>query len=356
VAAAAVQLDLPIPDPTTTVPGPIAIATPASAAIRKLLERWGATPVFDVYWRFAVQRQRVLCRRLAGDPPPWTDDPIIARYRFTNPYRFTDRVSQHLLRRVQYGRPWDARTLVLRTLLFKIFNRIDTWEAVVAAVGEPTVATFSPTSYEKVLRTLKETGARIYSPAYIVPNPPYGAASKHENHLRMLSAMLDNGTVDRLASASDLSELFKILLTVPSLGPFLAFQYAVDINYSTVTDADEDGFVVPGPGARDGLRKCFHDLPAGAESEALLCVTETQHEHFARLGLDFPYLHGRSLRPIDCQNLFCEVGKYARVSHPGYAGNSGRRRIKQVFDGRARPSLLPLFFPPKWLTREHVGV
>ena len=46
--------------------------------------------------------------------------------------------------------------------------------------------------------------------------------------------------------------------------------------------------------------------------------------------LQFSKLGGkRSLQLIDFQNLFCEIGKYARVAHPEFAGASGRTRIKQ---------------------------
>lgn len=312
------------------------------------MDRWCATEVFDVYWQFAATRQAVLLRRLAGEPPPWTDDVVISLHRFTNPYRFSDRVSQHLLRHVQYDRPRSASTTVLRTLLFKLFNRIDTWVSLVSEVGEPTSETFDPVLYGRVLAGLRDQGRRIYSAAYIVPSPPFGSSTKHENHLRMLAKMLDDGTTDRLAAASDLSSLFAILREVPSLGPFLAFQFAVDINYSDVTDADEDGFVVPGPGAHDGLRKCFAALPRGAEADAILWVAETQQEHFDRLALNFVRLASRPLKPIDCQNLFCEVDKYARVSHPHVVGLSGRSRIKQGFTSLAREPLPPLYCPPKW--------
>ena len=312
------------------------------------MNRWGATEVFDLYWRFAGRRQRILERRLAGSTPPWTDDPILARHRFTNPYRLSDRVSQYLLRRVQYDRPRPVTTIILRTLLFKVFNRIDTWESLVAAVGEPTTARFDPAQYEAVLSDLRKSGRRIYSPAYIVPNPPFDAVAKHGNHLRLIAWLIERGVVDNLARAGSLRRLFEILQAVPSFGPFLAFQYAVDINYSAATVDGESGFVVAGPGAKDGLRKCFASLPAGSEHDAILWVAETQHDHFGRLGIEFPFLAGRALQPIDCQNLFCEVDKYARISHPHITGRSGRTRIKQVFEPTGREPLAPLFVPPKW--------
>ena len=85
------------------------------------------TEVFDTYWRFAAERQRVFFRKAAGSQPPWTSDPILVRYRFTNAYRAADRVSQFLIRDVQLGGPQNARDLFFRTILFKLFNRIDTW-------------------------------------------------------------------------------------------------------------------------------------------------------------------------------------------------------------------------------------
>jgi hypothetical protein len=52
------------------------------------------------------------------------------------------------------------------------------------------------------------------------------------------------------------------------------------------------------------------------------------------------------LQLVDCQNLFCEVDKYARVAHPQVSGLSGRTRIKQRF--RPAPEPLRAWFPPKW--------
>ena len=60
-----------------------------------------ATDVFNTYWRFAAERQSVFFRRVCGALPPWTSDPILLRFRFTNAYRAADRVSQFLIRQVQ---------------------------------------------------------------------------------------------------------------------------------------------------------------------------------------------------------------------------------------------------------------
>jgi len=40
--------------------------------------------VYELYWQFAARRQAVFERRVAGDPPPWTGDPILRRFKFCN--------------------------------------------------------------------------------------------------------------------------------------------------------------------------------------------------------------------------------------------------------------------------------
>ena len=103
--------------------------------------------------------------------------------------------------------------------------------------------------------------------------------------------------------------------------------------------------MVQGPGALDGIHKCFGDLGGLSETDIIKLVTDRQELEFERLGLQFRSLWGRPLQLIDCQNLFCEVSKYARVKHPEIRGVTDRSRIKQVY----RPSGKPLkyWFPPK---------
>ena len=63
-------------------------------------------------------------------------------------------------------------------------------------------------------------------------------------------------------------------------------------------------------------------------------------------GSGFRDLWGRRLQLIDCQNLFCEVSKYARVKHPEIKGVGSRSRIKQVY--RPTAEALKHWYPPKW--------
>ena len=149
-----------------------------------------------------------------------------------------------------------------------------------------------------------------------------------------------------------MAEAYDVLLSYPSIGPFLAYQLVTDLNYSTHLSFSEEEFVVPGPGARDGLRKCFADAGGLSDAELIRWTMDRQAREFEEDDLVFHDLWGRALQLIDCQNLFCEVDKYSRAAHPDVVGPSGRRRIKQKF--RPRPEPVTAWYPPKWGINETV--
>ena len=307
------------------------------------------SPVYDTYWKFAAERQRVFYRRLEGRKPPWTSDPIIREYKFTNAYRMSDRVSQYLIRHVIYrdDLPNDPEEVVFRTLLFKLFNRIETWQLLEKSVGRVTYADYSYKQFDQILTRAMGRGEKIYSAAYIMPSAgALGHDRKHRNHLALIERMMADGLPARLGYARSMQKAFDLLRAYPTIGDFLAYQYVTDLNYSRVTDFTEMEFVIPGPGAVDGIRKCFRDTAGMPDAEVIKFMADRQEIEFERLGVEFWKLGERRLQLIDCQNLFCEVSKYARVHHPDVAGASGRTRIKQKF--RPDPEPVSYWYPPKW--------
>ena len=311
--------------------------------------------LYPVLWQFAAERQRVYLRRLAGEPPPWTDDPVLSAYRFTNAFRAADRVSQYLIRMAHEDPFASDETLFLRTLLFKIFNRIDTWEHIVDRLGPPVAFRFDYDACADLLSDRLRAGTPVYSAAYIMPSGGRRSGHggpKHRMHLHLLRDMVTYGLPQRLMQTKSLGDAYQMLIGWRTLGPFLALQYAIDLNYTALMSHSETDFVVAGPGARDGLWKCFDSIGDYTLAEAILWLTDRQEAEFDRYGLRFDGLWGRPLQPIDVQNLLCEVSKYTRVSHPEIEGRSGRTRIKQRFKP-AGPLPRPVF-PPKWRLNERI--
>ncbi len=306
------------------------------------------TIVFDTYWRFAAERQEMFFKRFDGIQPPWTDDPILQAHKFTNAYRASDRVSQFLIKKVIYEGDQSVEEIFFRTILFKLFNKTETWQLLESKLGGITYSEYSFERYDEILTQAMASGVKIYSAAYIMPSGSkiFHTDRKHRAHLALLGRMMEDELPQRIADAKSMQETFRLLLSYPMIGDFLAYQFATDLNYSGKTNFSEMEFVVPGPGALNGIRKCFSSLGGLNEVDIIKVVTDRQEEEFQRLGISFRTLWGRRLQLIDCQNLFCEVDKYSRVKHPEIAGVTQRTRIKQKF--RMTPKPISFWYPPKW--------
>jgi len=312
------------------------------------------TKVLDTYWRFAAERQRIFFARCHNTPPPWTNDPILHQHKFTNAYRASDRVSQFLIRNVIYAGDQSAIEVFFRIILFKIFNRIDTWQLLEEHFGEIRYKDFKFKQYDKILSDAMNNGERIYSAAYIMPSGGRNSdfARKHQMHLSLIQRMIESELPERISECRNMRDAFEMLLQIPTFGEFLSYQYVTDLNYSNLFDFSEMSFVCAGPGAKDGIRKCFTDTAGLNEAEVIKLMADRQESEFERLGLTFYNLWGRRLQLIDCQNLFCEVDKYSRVAHPEFSGITGRTRIKQKFRPHQRLDLP--WYPPKWGINERI--
>jgi alpha-glutamyl/putrescinyl thymine pyrophosphorylase clade 1 len=304
--------------------------------------------VYELYWTFASRRQAAFERRLAGEPPPWTADPIIQQYKFCNVFRAADRVSQYLISRVAYGDAADTdEDRAFRIVAFRTFSNTRTWDAIEAALGEPPgLRHLASGAFERALSETKARYGGLYTGAFILcANKAYGFDEKHLNHVALFQHMFIRDQLGlKLQATGSLAQVVALLQAYPLMGPFMAYQIAIDLNYSALVNFSENDFVQAGPGALRGLRKAFIDFGDYQPDDVILDMVERQDEEFERLALPFGGLFGRPLHAIDCQGLFCELDKYCREAAPELVSN--RTRIKARFAPSSQP--LPLAFPPKW--------
>ena len=172
------------------------------------------TEVFETYWHFAAKRQELFFNKALGLSSPWTEDTILQTYKFTNAYRASDRVSQYLIRHVIYTGSQETEEVFFRTILFKIFNRIETWELMSEAVGGITWHDYKHSAYEKVLSRAMAKGKSIYSAAYMMPSgsSQFGSPRKHINHLRLLESMMKEDLPEKILQEEQKLILFLINL------------------------------------------------------------------------------------------------------------------------------------------------
>lgn len=277
-----------------------------------------------------------------------TDDPILQTYKFTNVYRACDRVSQYLIKNVIYKdldryTPEDS---LLRILVFKVFNKIETWEYL-NQNEEITTNTFNVQQLAEALTRRQQT-TPIFSNAYMMAgsHADYkNITTKHQVWLQMIDDKFIKGQgIGKILKAKSMAEVYNQLRDYPLIGDFLAYQYTIDFNYSPYLNFDEDSFVKAGVGAVRGIKKCFKSY-GNTYEDAIQYIHDHFYELQERYGFTgFRSLPGRAPKLIDLQNCFCETDKYLRVKMPEL--KLGNVRIKQHY--KPSSNMINFFFPEKW--------
>lgn len=305
--------------------------------------------IFQYYFYFIQERMRIFWNKY-NRIYPWTNDEILRVNKFTNVYRAMDRVSQYLIKNVIYKEEiFSDEDILFRIVVFKIFNKPDTWEALEKKLGFITINNFELKHVNKILLELRQKQP-IFNNAYMMTGTHslYNHLQyKHEKWLQMvIRELVEQSAFKRVINAKSLQDVYKILRSCSFLGDFLAYQYAIDFNYSQVIDFDENSFVKAGIGAIRGIKKCFHPIEKKYTYEDVIKYTQDNFINYQeRFGyIDFKPLFERNLTLIDLQNCFCETDKYLRAKMPELQVDN--KRIKQKY--KENNNKLELFFPPKW--------
>lgn len=278
----------------------------------------------EAFWQFIARRHQRFLHRINPSAYKKEKDKKLEAGHYTNVFRVLDRVTQFLLQKVQpeKGKKLDG-DLFLRTLLFKTFNSPATWENLLTRLKGRGVTRYWPHAMTvkgwdadevcKVLDDLKKLKVKLFRGAYVMP--PAHAMKRpekkttHKAWLSVIDDMVKDEVWKRLRAAGSLEKVYRVLTEYDGMGPFLSFQYAIDLNYSRLLDHSEMDFVVCGPGARNGIKMVFEGVPRGWTYEDAVhwCWDDMWEAPFS-----IPNLGGHVPQLIDLQNCFCEASKYFR--------------------------------------------
>lgn len=181
--------------------------------------------VFYGFFPFVAERQAIHKRRLAGEPQPWTEDPILQQYPFTNVFRVLDRNTQFILNDVIGKGSQDLYDMFFRVALFRTFNKPETYRLLERKLGPLTWKSFNIEKYERVLGSAR---IALYSNSYIIPAPNLGYKSNYSNHLRMIETMIavDNLPTE-LKKLKHLKDAHGRIEMYQSMGDFTAMQLVI---------------------------------------------------------------------------------------------------------------------------------
>lgn len=304
---------------------------------------------FKYYFYFMQERMKIFHNQYACNQYFKIDDEILLQHKFTNVYRSCDRVSQYLISEIIgfKNKNMSDLDIALNIILFKVFNNIQTWEYLKKKYGKVCIESFDYKKISHLLTSRKKNNIIIFNGAYIMTassNKYQHHTYKHERWLNMIDKeFINERKLDKLLDLKSMSEVYDILKSCTFIGPFLAYQYAIDLNYSNVINFSENSFVKAGIGAIRGIKKCFIDSDKSYEY-IIKHTQENMKKYNERYNYSFDNLFGRSPTLIDLQNCFCETDKYLRVKKPEL--NIGNTRIKQKY--RKNKKKIDYIFPEKW--------
>lgn len=241
---------------------------------------------------YMIERENVRELKELGKPKPWTDDPILRRYRFCNVRRNDDKVSRWIYEN------WIApnegsHSLVQAIILARMVNWPDTLEE----IGFP-----EPWDEDKVAQAIRarmDRGDKTWTGAYMITaesngNPKEVSVCKTVSESQWL--ILPYSCIDA----------WKALKTLSRVGSFMAAQFVADLKrtYILGNAVDRDVFCAPGPGSMKGL-----NLLLGLDLYTNWSQPAFQKE-VNELKDVLPY----QLDAQDIQNNLCEFYKYCRGS------------------------------------------
>ena len=214
-----------------SIPAPHSPDAPAVRVVKNIIvggDTLKVSKVFRLFFWFVCERQRVFERRLAGEPAPWTDDEALASHPYINVFRVLDRTSQYILTHVICDEQYTLEDAFFRVLLFRTFNRIETWEYLEEQRGSLTWADFDVLEYERLLDALD---GPLYSGAYIMPAPvrEFGYPTNHQCHLRLIDLMMSLKVYKKLERMKHLKDAHGYLCLFPSMGDFMAMQSVLSL-------------------------------------------------------------------------------------------------------------------------------
>ena len=263
---------------------------------------------------FIWEREAIRVARENGHPAPWTADPVLRKYKFTNIRRRDDRGSQWVIKHlIQPNR--NRLDLWFTLLVARLVNWPPTLQALIQTGVLPcSPEEFDAAQFESVLEALRATGVKVYSGAYMLyptKNPGInkartvakyiiGSAIEHADDI---SASLWNNeggmSIERFVA--ELSKCFGI-------STFIAGQVAADLTYTGMDVEDFLTYAPIGPGSSRGLNYLLGKPPFATwgQKDFNSQLRNIYAEVFDQLEIVDLTLH-------DVQNCMCEYSKYCRT-------------------------------------------
>jgi len=276
----------------------------------------------DLYFYWIHERETIrIAKELERKPQPWTDDPILQKFKFCQVFREEDRTARWFKRHIR--NVWrDDPEVLMATVIFRWFNFIETGRTLVR--HNLHIEWDRKKAIEEITKQDKwVTGA------YIVKTP--NRMDKVTGVAECISHMWSDREklVDQILATKSLEKSWEILRDYPYMGPFMAYEVITDLRHTYLLRDAKDilTWANAGPGAMRGLnRLAGRDLDFSRRShpwnDEMRELWEISRE---RLNPNLIDLSRFEMREIE--GGLCEFDKYSRILN-----EEGRTRSVYKYD------------------------
>lgn len=268
---------------------------------------------------FITERQTIWYKRFVlKKPKPWTDNPILLKYRFCNVYRELDTVTLWIADNWRQPHSHDPN-LWFAMVVARYIN----WHPSLDAIGFP--VPWRPKFVLKKLYDREDAGEKVFTGAYMISQA--GTSLKKADYVtnHVLTPVWQRRAEIMPQSGESLAGFYKKLSKCHGLGSgFMSGQVIADIKYAKPLSLakDWDTFAVSGPGSRRGLNRMLNRHPDTAWNDKewhtqLLILRNIANSRIKENPIFME--HGLGLlHAQDTQSGLCEFDKYERVrKHEG---------------------------------------
>jgi hypothetical protein len=291
--------------------------------------------VLRMYVSWIKQRAHVYyMKEIVGEPGPWTTDPILSKYKFTNIRRELDRETKWLIDNVINSDKLSILDKALNCALFRCINTGQYFQEVWhGPLRLSNMKDFDFNHLNDMERDSEYSGP-LQSNAYFLSQMRRVANDlcKRQNasHLAYSNTALayfiwfHRRTIEDALAADTPSKATILLETIPGFGKFMSYQVWVDWTYMEDYEFSENEFVLSGPGCDLGLSYLFKDQDGMSPEETLFWMRDNLVKVCRDLEIDFDPGVIQSYLPPDKRNFgvmqhengLCELSKYYRL-HTG---------------------------------------
>lgn len=271
---------------------------------------------------FVHERHQIYLRRAVGRAKPWTDDPVLRDFRFTNVYRELDTVTKWV------RETWREPNVDHPDLWFAMaVARLINWPDTLAEMAFPgTWNAKAASKFMLVASKRAERKEKVFTSAYIINQAVTGGyGMKKADYLArvVFTDLWDRREFIRPRTGDRLAGFHERLMTAYGMGSFLAAQVVADTKHCLPLKAAPDWhtWAASGPGSRRGLNILLGLDPKTPMREDIWLLTVQAAQRDFNLDHRRPLVLTTPLDAQDFQNCLCEYSKYTRgYSRQRYEG------------------------------------